>query len=431
MQLAVLGLNHKTAPIEVREQFALDATQVHQALTEIYGLAELDEAVLLATCNRTELYAVVADDVPPLAAMQKLFAKIGTAVSQEYTYYYKGEDAVRHLFRVASGMDSLVIGEGQILSQVKVAYLTAVRVGTTGTISNMLFQRALAIGKKIRTQTSIADNPVSVSYAAVKLTQQIFGSLGERRALILGAGTMSELMAKHLIGHGLQTLLIANRSMDKAEALAQKYHGRAVPLEERLRWAGRVDVILTSTGANTYLIDYEQAVELMHKRQGRPLVMIDIAVPRDIDPEVSQIEGITLYNLDDLEQVVDENKEMRAQEAEAAYPLLEEAVAELMEKYSYFSMRPLMAAVTDRFEMVRKRIVHRAFAKLPDVQDDERRVIEGMSKVLVRKLLRDPMIHFREVAGTEDEQMYWQILADVYQLPLPAQSRPEETDDAK
>lgn len=148
MQLAVLGLNHKTAPIEVREQFALDATQVHQALTEIYGLAELDEAVLLATCNRTELYAVVADDVPPLAAMQKLFAKIGTAVSQEYTYYYKGEDAVRHLFRVAAGMDSLVIGEGQILSQVKVAYLTAVRVGTTGTISNMLFQRALAIGKK-------------------------------------------------------------------------------------------------------------------------------------------------------------------------------------------------------------------------------------------------------------------------------------------
>ena len=231
MQLAVLGLNHKTAPIEVREQFALDATQVHQALTEIYGLAELDEAVLLATCNRTELYAVVADDVPPLAAMQKLFAKIGTAVSQEYTYYYKGEDAVRHLFRVAAGMDSLVIGEGQILSQVKVAYLTAVRVGTTGTISNMLFQRALAIGKKIRTQTSIADNPVSVSYAAVKLTQQIFGSLGERRALILGAGTMSELMAKHLIGHGLQTLLIANRSMDKAEVLAKKYHGRAVPLD--------------------------------------------------------------------------------------------------------------------------------------------------------------------------------------------------------
>ena len=213
--------------------------------------------------------------------------------------------------------------------------------------------------------------------------------------------------------------------------LAKKYHGRAVPLEERLRWAGRVDVILTSTGANTYLIDYEQAVELMHKRQGRPLVMIDIAVPRDIDPEVSKIEGITLYNLDDLEQVVDENKEMRAQEAEAAYPLLEEAVAELMEKYSYFSMRPLMAAVTDRFEIVRKRIVHRAFAKLPNVQDDERRVIEGMSKVLVRKLLRDPMIHFREVAGTEDEKMYWQILADVYQLPLPAEARPEETDDAK
>lgn len=428
MQLAVLGLNHNTAPIELRERFALDAKAVQARLEEVYAMADLDEAVLLATCNRTELYVVVAGKESGLPAMEEIFRRIaGELPSREHFYYYKGEDVVRHLFRVASGMDSLVLGEGQILSQVKVAYLDAARIGTTGPILNILFQRALAIGKKIRTETSIADNPVSVSYAAVKLVQQNFGTLTDRRALILGAGTMSELMAKHLIGHGVKTLIIANRSLEKAELLAERYHGRAVPLEERLRWAARVDVILTSTGADRFLLDAGQAAELMHKRQQRPLVLIDIAVPRDIDPRVADIEGIELYNLDDLTQVVDENKKMRAQEAELAYPMLEEAVRELMEKYEYFSMRPMMVAITDRFDIIRKRIVKRAFAKLPALEERERRVIENMSKIMMRKLLRDPMIRFRMAAGTEDEELYCRLLEDIYQLPGTKENEHERT----
>ncbi|MCI5836603.1 MAG: glutamyl-tRNA reductase [Veillonellaceae bacterium] len=428
MQLAVLGLNHNTAPIELRERFALDAKAVQARLEEVYAMADLDEAVLLATCNRTELYVVVAGKESGLPAMEEMFRRIaGELPSREHFYYYKGEDVVRHLFRVASGMDSLVLGEGQILSQVKVAYLDAARIGTTGPILNILFQRALAIGKKIRTETSIADNPVSVSYAAVKLVQQNFGTLTDRRALILGAGTMSELMAKHLIGHGVKTLIIANRSLAKAELLAERYHGRAVPLEERLRWAARVDVILTSTGADSFLLDAGQAAELMHKRRQRPLVLIDIAVPRDIDPRVADIEGIELYNLDDLTQVVDENKKMRAQEAELAYPILEEAVRELMEKYEYFSMRPMMVAITDRFDIIRKRIVKRAFAKLPAMEERERRVIENMSKIMMRKLLRDPMIRFRMAAGTEDEELYCRLLEDIYRLPGTKENEDERT----
>lgn len=415
MQLAVLGLNHNTAPVEVRESLAMTPERVRECLEWVYRLPELDEAVLLTTCNRTELYAVFEDHEPGLPAMESLYREVaGKMPAKEHFYYYKGEDVVRHLFRVASGMDSLIIGEGQILSQVKVAYLEAVRVHTTGPVLNILFQRALAIGKKVRTETNIADNPVSVSYAAVKLAQQVLGSLTDKRALILGAGTMSKLMAKHLVGHGVNKLIIANRSPEKAKALAAEYGARAVPFDERLRWAGRVDVILTSTGAPDYLIDYGQAAELMHKRQGRPLVLIDIAVPRDIDPEVESLEGVTLYNIDDLTQVVEENKLMRAHEAETAYPLIEEAVQELLEKYEYFSVRPLMVAISDRFDLVRRRILKRTFAKLPNLTEEERHVVENMSKMMTRKLLRDPMIRFREIAGTDEENNYWQMLEDVY-----------------
>lgn len=427
MQLAVLGLNHNTAPVEVRERLAMTPERVRGCLDIVYRLPVLDEAVLLTTCNRTELYAVFEDNEPGLPAMEELYCRVaGEMPTMEHFYYYKGEDVVRHLFRVSAGMDSLVVGEGQILSQVKVAYLEAVRAHTNGPMLNILFQRALAIGKKIRTETHIGDNPVSVSYAAVKLAQSVLGSLTGKRALILGAGTMSKLMAKHLIGHGLSTLIIANRTPERAAALAAEYHARAIPMEERLNWARRVDVILTSTGASEYLIEYGQAAEIMHKRQGKPLVLIDIAVPRDIDPEVSSLEGITLYNVDDLTQVVEENKLLRAQEAEMAYPLLEEAVQETMDKYDYFSMRPLMVAVSERFDLVRRRILKRAFAKLPEMTKEERRVIEKMSKMMTRKLLREPMIRFREIAGTEEESLYWRLLEDVYQIQPGGEKRDEK-----
>ncbi len=417
MKLAVLGLNHNTAPLEVRECLAIGPERMQECMDILYRIPALDEAVLLTTCNRTELYAVFDEREPGLPIMETFYSEAGGELpGREHFYYHKGEKAARHLFRVASGLDSLVVGEGQILSQVKVAYLGAARSGLTGPVLNVLFQRALAIGKKVRSETNIADNPVSVSYAAVKLAQEVLGSLAEKRALILGAGTMSELMARHLTGHGVTKLIIANRSLAKAEELAKTYGARAVSLDERLRWAGRVDVILTSTGADEYLIDYGEAAELMHKRRGKPLVFIDIAVPRDIDPEVASLEGITLYNIDDLTQVVEENKRMRAKEAEIAYPMIEDAVTELMEKYEYFSMRPIMVAITDRFDLIRRRILKRAFAKLPDLTEDERKVVEGMSKMMMRKLLRDPMIHFREVAGTDEEGKYWQMLEDVYHL---------------
>lgn len=417
MQLAVLGLNHNTAPVEVRERFALSPDQVRKALGEINALADLDEAVLLSTCNRTELYAVFDDDADGLPALETVYRTIaGEMPGKEHFYYYKGEQVVCHLFRVAAGMNSLVMGEGQILSQVKVSYLTAVREGTTGPVLNVLFQRALSIGKKVRTETHIADNPVSVSYAAVKKANEVLGNLTHCRVLILGAGTMAELMAKHLVGHGAENIIIANRHIEKAQELAEKFHGRAVPLEDRLRWASRVDVILTSTGATEYLLTFSQATELMMKRQGKPLVMIDIAVPRDIDPEAGEIDGVTLYNIDDLTQVVEENKRMRAKEAETAYPLIEEAVQEMTERFEYLSMRPLMVEITDRFDIVRRRLVKKALIKMPDLTEDERRVVEGMSKTIVRKLLREPMIKFREIAGSDEEQVYQNILREIYQI---------------
>ncbi len=426
MQLAVLGLNHNTAPIAVRERFALTPDEVRQALGQINALADLDEAVLLSTCNRTELYAVFDDDADGLPALERVYQSIaGEMPGKEHFYYYKGDRVIYHLFRVAAGMNSLVVGEGQILSQVKVSYLTAVREGTTGPVLNVLFQRALAIGKKIRTETHIADNPVSVSYAAVKKAHEVLGQLTHRSVLILGAGTMAELMAKHLAGHGVENIIIANRNIDKAKELAQLFHGRAVSLDERFRWAGRVDVILTSTGATEYLMTLSQATEIMMKRQGKPLVMIDIAVPRDIDPEVGNIDGVTLYNIDDLTQVVEDNKRMRAKEAETAYPMIEEAVKEMTDRFEYLSMRPLMVAITERFDVVRRRLLKKAFIKAPDLTEEERRVVEGMSKTIVRKLLRDPMIKFRDIAGSDEEQVYRDMLREIYQIDDGQEARHE------
>jgi len=428
MQLIVLGLNHKTAPVDVRERFSIPEEKIRRGLRHIDEYDAMNEVVILSTCNRSEMYVVVEDadeDLPMLK--QFLFDLAGNEEDiDDYLFYYGGEECISHLFEVSSSLDSLVIGEGQILSQVKKAYAIAREEGTTSTVLNTLFHRAIATGKRVRTETRIAYNAVSVSYAAVELAKNIFGDLTQARVLLLGAGQMGELTAQHLVDKGVEKVYVANRSYERAAELAEKFHGEPVVFEQAMKQAVGVDIIITSTGAPHYIVNTWETQQLMTKRKGRQIVFIDIAVPRDVEPEVADIKGVQLYNIDDLEAVVDENIKFREQEAEQARDIIEEEVYELVNKFRYLSFRPVMALLADKADRIRCREVKRAMAKLSDITPDQRKVMENMTKMIVRKLLREPMTKINGSAGSVNEQYYIDAMRNLFKLDTIREQSSEE-----
>lgn len=419
MQLVVLGLNHRSAVVAVRERFSFEKDEVKAALNKIYEYDRISECVILSTCNRTELYAVLEDVEQPKQYMLDVMKDLKDAdsIDESAFFFYRERECVDHLFRVSASLDSLVLGEGQILSQLKVAYIEAYSAGFTGTVFNILFQRAISVGKKVRTNTGIANTPVSVSYTAVNLAEDSLDKpLSEATVLILGAGTMSELTAIHLQSKGVKTIFVSNRTFAKAETLAKKFNGHAIKLDDVVDYAVEADILITSTGAPHYIINEKEARRIAARRNGMPMVMIDIAVPRDIDPVVADIDGIYLFNIDALESVVEENKQQREEEAKRAEPIIHEAIEDVLDKLSYLSVRPMMALLTDKADRIRSRELHRALAKLPDISDRERRIMDSMSRMIVRKMLREPMIHFNEIAGTEEEGLYWDLFKDMFNL---------------
>ncbi len=428
MQLVVLGVNHKTASVSVRECFTFSEEQIKMALSHLRDYEEIDECVIVSTCNRTEMYAVVDDVEDGLAAMQRMLGKISSAVPdlENDFFFYEDEECIQHLFRVASSLDSLVIGEGQILSQVKKAYSLARDVGTTSTVLNTLFHRAIAVGKKVRTETRIAHSAVSVSYAAVELAKKTVGDLSQSNVLLLGAGQMGELTARHLVENGVKTVFVSNRKYERAAQLADRFSGVAVPFENFMKSAVDADIIITSTGAPHYIIRAWDLAHIMPKRQGRPLIVIDIAVPRDVEPEVAAIAGVNLYNIDDLEAVVESNLRLREQEAKQAEEIIRQELDELVVKFRYLAFRPVMARLTDKTENIRQRELKRALTKLPDITQEERKAVENLSKMIVRKLLREPMVRMNQAACRGDEEFYLDAIRDLFKLDAMGEGRNRE-----
>ncbi len=413
MRLKVLGLNHKTAPIEIREKFSIGKEALRRGLENLDSYDGLNEAVILTTCNRSEIYAVTEDDCEA-SLHQFLNDLIGGSIDEKFLYEHDDAACTEHLFKVAAGLDSLVLGEGQILSQVKEAYTTAKSADATSTILNTLFNRAIAAGKRVRTETKIAYNSVSVSSAAVELANKKLGGLEGRSALIFGAGKMAQLTAQHLLSHGLKKIFVANHHLSRAEEMANKIGGVAVAWEEALTSAAHVDIIITSTGAPHYVIKTWQTQQLMTRREGRGIFFIDIAVPRDVDPEVGKIKGVTLYNIDDLESVVEKNLQARQREAVLAKKIIAEDVAALTERFKYLNFQPLMANLSERAEKMRRREVRKILGKLPDMTDDERKILEQMTRRIVRKLLRMPMMKLNASAGTDEENFYTQAVKALF-----------------
>lgn len=413
MHLKVLGVNHRTAPIDVREKFSIGKDAIRRGLENLDGYDGLSEAVVLSTCNRSEIYAVTGDDCEE-SLHQFLNDLIGGDVDENFLYEFDDETCAEHLFEVAAGIDSLVLGEGQILSQVKEAYSISKSAQATSTILNTLFHRAIAAGKRVRTETKIAYNSVSVSSAAVELAEKKLGGLVDKSALIFGAGKMAQLTAQHLLSRGLKKIFVANHHLERAEEMAARIGGQAVAWEEALIEAAHVDIIITSTGAPHYVVKPWQTQQLMTRRAGRGIFFIDIAVPRDVDPDVGKIKGVTLYNIDDLESVVEKNLQARQREAVLAKKIVAEDVAAVMERFKYLNFQPLMANLSERAEQMRQRELKKFLGKLPNLTDDERKILEQMTRRIVRKLLRMPMMKLNASAGTDAENFYTQAVKALF-----------------
>ena len=402
MLVAVAGMSHRSAPVEVRERVAFPPCAGRSFLRRLKDEGVVSEAVLLSTCNRTEVYAVV-DDEGARAPVLDLLAEdrgVERASLEQDTYWLTDAEAVRHLYRVASSLDSMVVGEGQILGQVREAYRAATEEHCAGQILNRLFHTSLRVGKKVRSETGIGDSSLSVPRVAVKLAEEVFGDLAGRQALVLGAGDMSELVVKHLKDRGVADLLIANRTPQRASLLAERVGGRAVAFDALVAELPEVDVVVSSTGSGEWVVQSETVAGALALRS-EPLFFIDIAVPRDIDPVVQTLEMVYLYDIDDLQAVVERNAEGRQDAAEEGEAMISPAVLEFMGWLSTLHVVPLIQELRDGAEQIRRHELARALSRM-ELSTEEAASVERMSYSLVNKLLHGPIqeIKARAEAGS-------------------------------
>ncbi len=401
MHLTLVGLSHKTAPIEIREKLTFPAERQEEALAFLTANPDVTEAVIVSTCNRTEIYAVTGTDSDgPGAVIDFLVDYHGFDRHElvRYLYVSEGEAVVRHLFRVVASLDSMVIGEAQILGQIKEAYEHGFEFNGTGRIFNKLFRQSFEVGKRVRNETAIGEAAVSISYAAVELAKKVFDRLEGRVVLVLGAGKMSELTAKHLLSSGVAKVLVANRTHARARALAGRFCGEAVEYERLFDRMREVDIVISSTAATEYVVTKSQIHEVMRGRHGKPLFFIDIAVPRDIDPAVNDLDDVFLYDIDSLSGVVESNLEDRMREAERAEHIIAEEIVGFERWLESMEVVPTVAAIRAKAELVRQAELEKALKRLGGLSEKEIATVEALTSSIVNKMLHGPTNRLKSVA---------------------------------
>lgn len=419
----VIGLNHKTAPVSVRERFAFSEGQVREVLEEVRAKPGVSSVVLLSTCNRTEFYIFFTKEIGRTAVIEVLSRRAGLEFNElrRYLYVHTENDCVRHLFKVAAGLDSMVLGETQILGQVKEAYQLAKNCDSSGKYFNALFQQALAVGKKVRTDTGIDKNPVSVSYAAVELAKQELGSLEGRTVLIVGAGKMSDLTAKHLVASGVTGVIVSNRSHERAQELAGRFNGQAVRFDELYHWIEKSDIVISCTAATHYVIHADEMARVMEKRNGAKIFLIDIAVPRDIEPAVGDLPGVTLSDIDKLQNVVDANLSERREMAVQVEKIIEEEVEGFVRRQAAQSVVPTIVALKKLGDEIKQKELRRALNRLGELSDRERKVITSMANSIVNQLLHEPVRSLKDLSLSSKGQLYSEAIQDLFGLDVPAE----------
>ena len=402
--IVLVGLSHRTSPLPVRESLAFAKERLVEALQRMRQEAGVSEAMILSTCNRVELYGRSDESEGGGSRLEEFLCAFHGRPRPEiapYLYRLSGSDAVRHAFRVAASLESMVIGEPQILGQVKEAYQTAEQAGTLGSALNALRNRSLAAAKRARTETGIGQNAVSVSYVAVELARKIFGELRDKNVLLVGAGKMSELAARHLVRSGARAMVLGGRTFEKAEELAAALGGRAAPFESLRSELAAADIVISGTGAPGIVIhreDVEHARAARGGRYQRPLFLIDIAVPRDIDPAARKISGIFLYDLDDLRSVAEANLRERQKEAAAAESLVDREVREFLEWQKSLDVVPILIELRRRADEIRRIEVERARRRLGPLTPEQEAALDAATSAIVNKLLHPPTILIKEMA---------------------------------
>lgn len=421
MHILVVSVNYRTAPVEFREKLTFQAAELEQAMTTLQNQKSVLENVIVSTCNRTEIYAVVDQLHTGRYYIKKFLADWFQLEIEEVAPYltiFEQDGAIDHLFRVTCGLDSMVVGETQILGQIKDSFLEAQQVKATGTIFNELFKQVVTLAKRAHSETTIGENAMSVSYAAVELGKKIFGELTDCHVLILGAGKMGELALQNLYGSGARKVTVMNRTFTKAEVMAEKYMGHAKPLSELQCALLEADILISSTGASEYVITKEMMTKVEKMRSGRPLFMVDIAVPRDIDPAIDELEGSFLYDIDDLQGVVEANRAERLKEAEKIQFMIEEEIVLFKTWLSTLGVVPLIAALRDKALAIQSETMESLERKIPNLSDRERKVISKHTKSIINQLLKDPILVAKEIAAEEGADEKLALFAKIFDLEM-------------
>jgi glutamyl-tRNA reductase len=428
MNIVVVGLSHKTASVDIREKVAFAPNQMEKPLQELLTIPDITEAVIVSTCNRVEIYASSRDIAGGMARLKRFLAdyhNLALETLEPHLYALHGEAAIRHVFRVASSLDSMVVGEPQILGQIKTSYGYAAEYKSSGIILNRFLHKAFSVAKRVRTETKIASSAVSVAFAAVELAKKIFGDLTDKTVMLIGAGEMCELAAKHFLNSGVRGVMVTNRTFERAVKLAEEFEGKAVNFDELFDHLHKADIILSSTGAPHFIIGQKDIDEVIRRRRLKPMFFIDIAVPRDIDPKVNDVDNVYLYTVDDLNGIVQSNLEQRGKEAQKAEEIVDQEIGQFFKWLSSLEVTPTIVALRSRFEEVRQAELAKTVAGWKDLPPDDRKRLDTLTSAIINKLLHNPTSVLKRTGQGGRTDLYVDALRQLFELETGASAEEE------
>ena len=421
MHIIAVGLNYKTAPVEIRERLAFPESELASAMLALKNKKSILENMIVSTCNRTEVYAVV-DQLHTGRYYIKDFLSEWFGIEKDvftpHLFIYEQEAAVEHLFKVTCGLNSMVLGETQILGQVRNSFLLGQENGTTGTVFNHLFKQAITLAKRAHSETEIGANAVSVSYAAVELAKKVFGSLRDKHVLVIGAGKMGELAIQNLHSNGATKVTVINRTYEKALTLADRFEGRAKTLKELQCAVMEADIVISSTGSPGYVLNRDMIADVEKMRKGRPLFLVDIAVPRDLDPAIAELDSAFLYDIDDLEDIVQANMAERKKAAEKILLMIEEEIVAFNEWVNMLGVVPVISALREKALAIQAETMKSIERKLPDLTERERKVLNKHTKSIINQMLKDPVTQVKELAGEPNAAAKIALFKQIFDLEV-------------
>jgi len=418
-QIVLLGLNHKTAPVELRERIALSKEEISNLLDIFINDSNIMEGAIYSTCNRVEMLMTVSNKQNAVDSVKIHIAKlkkISVSQFEKILYIYEGDEAVRHVFKVASSLDSMIVGEPQILGQIKDAYRMAVLQKSSGIILHRLFHKTFSVAKRVRSETGIGDNAVSISYAAIKLCGKIFGNLVGKKVLLIGAGEMAELAVEHLIQNKVKDIFIANRTFERGVKLAKQFNGNALRFEEILDILQLVDIVISSTGSSEFIITRNQLKPIMRQRRNRPIFFIDIAVPRDIDPKINNISNAYLYDIDDFKNIVEHNIKDRDQEAVKGQRIIDENVLGFRKWHESLDAVPTIVALRKKIDKIAVTEIQKTINCLRHLSENDCQAIYRMTNSIINKILHDPTLFLKDSIHNNNKPLYFDLIRKMFKI---------------